>query len=152
MPDQVTTSCWLWIVGFLAGLAAAVVALTRLDELEAELKLTLQDVVTSRQLSITPEQLDSVVEAVLLATLAAIVVLIVLQVLLVALLRARRGWARGLLMVTVLLSAPVLFVAQDLVTGQARLGFLLQAVLMVLGAILMYVPDSNAWYRRRHTP
>ncbi len=86
---------------------------------------------------------------VLLVTLGVIAALIVLQLVLAALMRSRRGWARGLLVVTVLLSVPALLVTQDLVSGRTRLGFLLHSVLMIVAAVMMFLRDGNEWFRNQ---
>ncbi len=149
MPSQVTTSFWLWIAGFIAGLAAAAVAASGFDDLAPELAGRIREQITVNQLTIAPSQVGPLADGILLITLATVAVLVVLQLVLVGLMRGRRGWARVLLVLTVVPSVPAILVAQDLVTFRTQLGFLLQGALMILGSILMFLPDSNAWFRAR---
>ena len=85
----------------------------------------------------------------LVAALGALALLTLGQLLLAVLTRGRRNGVRITLLVVSVLEIPVLLIAQVLLATPRRYAVLVQAVLMVTAVVLMVLPESNAWFRRR---
>lgn len=85
----------------------------------------------------------------LVAALGALALLTLGQLLLAVLTRGRRNGVRITLLVVSVLEIPVLLIAQELLATPRRYAVLVQAVLMVTAVVLMVLPESNAWFRRR---
>jgi hypothetical protein len=145
VPVVALASFWVWIGSAVAGFAGTAYALTDYGDLTNRL----EGIAREQQLTATPEQLETAAQALLLGTLGAVLVLGVAQLALAGVLWTRRNWARGVLAGTAVLTLVVFVVAQELMTGSARLCLLLQALLVIVASILMLLPPSNAWFRRR---
>lgn len=149
VPSSVAGSFWLWLVSAVAGLISVAYAVTRFDQLTTELDASVQRIITEQQFAVAPDTLENLVSMILVVTFGGLVALVLVQALLAAAMHARQGWARVLLVLVGVATVPPLLVAQDVITDRARLGILLQGVFMVAAVVMMYRPESNAWFRSR---
>ena len=138
-----TAAFWSWVASVLVGLVAIAYSATRFDELHQRLA----DEVRAQQPDIGAELLNRVVDTTLSIGLAGPAVVLGVQLLLAALMRGRRGWARVALAVVGLLGLLGAAVSLVSLAEQVRLVLPLQALLIVVGTVLMFTPSASTWFR-----
>lgn len=144
-PRPVTLSFWLWMASFVVGLLAIAYSLSRFDELHQRLA----DTVRAQEPGIGGELLNRAVDITLYVGLGGPAAVILLQLLLAVLMRARRNWARVLLAVLAVVGIAGAVFSLVTVAEQARVAVPLQALLIVVATVLMFLPAANTWFRQR---
>jgi len=99
----------------------------------------------------TPELLRSGADTTVLTVFGALAALVLLTLGCLALYLRRRPVWRGPLAVLALLTVAVDALAQDMVRGGPevdRTAVIAQGLLVLLGAVLLFLPSSRAWSRR----
>jgi len=154
-PRSVIASLWSWIASCLVPLAAIAYSITRLDDVRATLRATA--VVESPDA--TAESLDEVVDVTIWIALAALAAPAVIVTILALLMVNRRNWARILLLLFGLISVPAAAIAfgalsDDAVASKNNLaiGIAVQALLVLIASVLMFLPSANLWFRTRRRP
>ena len=134
-PWSVTTAFWLWYLAAGCAVAAAVLAVARLDDLHDEF-------VREARASDPSASADTVEQAADLSVLVVVgggVLLGLMGVLFAAAVRAGKNWGRGaLVLVAVLAVAYAVLVVSPL--GLAA------ACAAVLASVCMYLPGSRSWF------
>lgn len=144
-PGTVTASFWLWVASFAVGLAVVAYSLSRFDALQQ----SLVDTVRAEQPGLDGETLSRAADMTLYIGLGGITALVLVQLLLAVLMRARRHWARVALALSAVLALAGALLALVAVAERARAALPLQALLILVAAVLMFLPGANAWFRRR---
>jgi hypothetical protein len=151
-PMVITFSFWCWILGSLLAGATGALAATKVDAMRTEFARIARD----RDADAAKSTIDSVASASVLIVIGTGLLLAVLGLLLAFAMRTARGWARLFLTVLAIigvgyaavvvsaLTDPMLEDLRTLVTA----GLLAYTVLVVVAAVWMYLPGSNAWFRR----
>ncbi|HEX2297035.1 MAG TPA: hypothetical protein VHH34_00710, partial [Pseudonocardiaceae bacterium] len=113
-----------------------------------ELHQRLADDVLAQRPTIKGDLLNRAVDLTLYIGWGGITALVLMQLPFAVLMRARRNWARVLL--AVLAVVGMVWAVFSLVTlaEEARLGLALQALLIVVATVLMFLPRANAWFRQ----
>lgn len=137
-PRAVSVSWWLWWLAAVLAVVTATLALTRLDEVRAELARIAQD----SDPSATPDMVDRVVDLSVLVIVGGGLLLGVAGVLTALALRARRRWSRPTLITLTLLACTYAVFVVD-ATGWLVLGY---AAVTVAAAVCMYLPGVRRWF------
>ncbi|WP_433266064.1 hypothetical protein ACQPZF_39790 [Actinosynnema sp. CS-041913] len=133
VPIEVKVSFWIWIAGAVLSVVGALLALTQREEISEALRATPQFAQS------TPEQLDAAVSMTIMFTLVVGIVLAGLYVLFAFKARAGRNWARVVLTVlTALGLLTMLF--------RPSPSALITSLISVVAVVLLYVPNSKAYY------
>ena len=151
-PRSVLSSLWAWIAGCLVPLAAIAYSVTRLDDVRANLRAT----AVMESPDATAASLDEVVDVTIWIALAALAAPAVIVIILALLMVNRRNWARILLLLVGLISVPSAAIAFGALSDDAMasknnltIGIGLQALLVLIASVLMFLPSANLWYRTR---
>jgi hypothetical protein len=149
-PRSVIASLWIWIISCLVPLVAIIYSVTRLDDVRAHLRATAM----IEDPSATAESLDRVVNVTMWIALAALAVPVVVEIILAIVMANRRNWARVLLLLAGLLGIPAAAIAFGALSDDAAasknnlaIGIAVQALLVVVAIVLMFVPSANHWFR-----
>jgi hypothetical protein len=137
-PRTVIVSCWLWLLAAFLAVATAALALTRIDDMRAELGRVARD----SDPSATPDMVDRVVDLSVLVIVGGGLLLGVLGVLVALALRAGRRWSRVVLITLTLLACAYGVLVVDS-TGWLVLGY---SAVTVAAAVCMYLPGSRGWF------
>jgi hypothetical protein len=152
-PRSVRVSLWVWIASSIPPLLAIILTLTRLTEVRAHLSAT----ALAETPDLTAASLVRIVTVTIWVAVAALAVPIVLQVALALVMVNRGNWARFALPLVGLLALPVAVVAFEALSDETALtnhsnmiiGISVQAALVLIAVVLMFVPSSRAWFRSR---
>lgn len=142
-PTVLVLALSVWLSSFLAGLLAVAYSLGRIEEVRE----LLQDDVRRQRPQIAPDALDRVVHATLDAGLAGMSVIILVQLVFLLLTFTGYRWARVLLTAAGGLGALAAPYAGIAFAERARMLLLAQVLLAVGGAVLIYLPGANSWFR-----
>lgn len=133
-------------------LAAIAYSVTRLDDVRANLRAT----AVMESPDATAASLDEVVDVTIWIALAALAAPAVIVIILALLMVNRRNWARILLLLVGLISVPSAAIAFGALSDDAMasknnltIGIGLQALLVLIASVLMFLPSANLWYRTR---
>lgn len=151
-PASVVASMWAWILSCLVPLLAVVYSVVLMEEVRAHLLVA----ATEKDPTATAESLDKVVNVTVWIALGALIATVVLVVLLAVVMINRKGWARFPLLLIGLLGIPAAGLAFGALSDDAAasrnnltVGITAQAILVLIGAILMFLPAANFWFRAR---
>jgi hypothetical protein len=153
-PRCVVASTWIWIASCLVPLLAIIYSVTRLDDVRAHIHAT----AVIEDPTATAESLDRVVNVTMWIALAALAVPAVVEIVLALLMVNRRNWARVLLLLVGLLGIPAAAIAFGALSDDAAasknnlaIGIAVQALLVVVAIVLMFLPSANHWFRSRRS-
>ncbi|MGH3797474.1 MAG: hypothetical protein ACRDSP_21605 [Pseudonocardiaceae bacterium] len=144
-PGVVRWSFWLWLGSFAVGLLAIAYSVSKVDTIRG----LLENDVRAQRPGISIELLNRVVDTTLYVGLAATTAVILMQLLLAVLMRTRRNWARITLVLMGAFGLVVTVFSLVTVDEKARAALPLQALLMVIATVLMFLPSAGAWFRHR---
>ena len=143
---------WLWIAAGIIPVLGLVAALTRFTEIGEHLR----EAARTADPGATAEAISRAAGVTVLAALLALAVPVIVQIVLALLMVNRRGWARILLAIVGLLGLPVAVIAFGALSDESpqtqrnlEIGISLQAVLIVLATVLMFLPAANRWFSGR---
>ena len=134
-------------------LLAIILTLSRLTEVRAHL--------TATALSDTPDltaaSLTRIVTVTIWVAVAALVVPIIIEVVLALVMVNRGNWARFVLPPVGLLALPAAVIAFEALSDETALtnhsnmiiGISVQAALVLIATVLMFVPSAARWFRTR---
>jgi hypothetical protein len=151
---QVKAARTLWIISFAAGLIAMLFAFVARDE-----QLTrLRELITSLAPERDAATLSALASLVFWGTLALVVLLIAVEAILLRVMMRGRGGARWALMVTLIISAGALVIADALVIPPGDDGLYLRVCLVAqltlagAGLVLSLFPGASSWFRAQKKP
>lgn len=144
-PIAVTASFWLWLASFAVGLFMVAYSVSQFDLLYRRLAET----VRARQPGIDDELLSRAVDLTLYLGLGGTTAVVLLQLLFAVLMRGRRNWARVLLVVTAAIGVAGALLSLVAMAEPARAALPLQALLILVATVLMFLPAANGWFRQR---
>jgi hypothetical protein len=138
-PKQVTVAFWLWQLAAALAVAAAVVAVGRLDALRAGFhrEARVNDATASAG------TLDRVADLSVLVVVGGGLLVGVLAVLFAAAMRVGKGWARPALVLVVLLAVAY----AGLVVAPMGWVVLAAAGVALVAGVCMYLPGGRVWFR-----
>jgi hypothetical protein len=137
-PKQVTAAFWLWQAAAALAIATAVLAVGRLDALREEFRVEARE----NDAAATADTVDRVADLSVLIVIGGGLLVGVLAVLFAAAMRSGKGWARGTLVLVVLLAVAY---AGLVVTPMGWL-VLAAAGTAVVAGVCMYLPGSRPWF------
>lgn len=154
-PRVVKVSGVLWALSCLAGVAIVAYFVWRLD--------AVRDLVEGAVLEQDPDATAATVEreatTIVVVSLGVLGLTVAVRALLTGYMVARRGWARVLLAIVGLLTAPLPAAFASLLTDgtlESRrwllLAIIAQEVLMLAGLVTMSLPSASHWFRTRLRP
>jgi hypothetical protein len=137
-PRVVAIAFWLWMLTAAFAMAAAVVAAGRLGAMRAEFVREARE----NDSAASAGAVDRVADLSVLVVVSGGLLIAVLGVLFAAAMRAGRGWARGALVLVVLLA-----VAYAVLVA-APVGWLVLATagVAVVAGVCTYLPGSRPWF------
>lgn len=151
-PATVVTSMWAWIISCAVPLLAIIYSLVLITEIRAHLLAT----ATEKDPTASVETLEKVVTITVWIALGVLIATVVLQIVLAVVMINRRGWARYPLLLVGLVGVPAAGVAFGALSddaaasrGNLSIGISVQAIMVLAGAILMFLPTANYWFRTR---
>ncbi|PFG38733.1 hypothetical protein ATJ97_1219 [Georgenia soli] len=150
-PRALSRSRTLWLLSFLAGLTAAVLAYLRRDEHLDRIAEQVRELAPGRAAG----TVDTAAAVVLAGTVAAVVLVVAAEALLVRRLLRRAGGARAGLTVLLVVHAVVALVAEAYLTVPGPAGLRDRAVLVgwvglaALAYLLALAPSVGRWLRAR---
>lgn len=144
---------WAWLASCLFPIIAITYAVSRMSDVRAHQRaIALAETPDSTAVS-----LDRVVSVTVWLALAALALPVIIELVLAILMVKRAAWARIGLLIVGIVAVPAALVAIDALSDDAAVtnrnyvlvGIGLQALLAVIGAVLMFRPTSNAWFNSR---
>lgn len=155
-PRSVVVSLWMWMLSCVVPLIAIVYAVTRLDAVREHLRVA----AVTQTPDATADSLDRVVSVTVLIALVALAVPAILTIILALLMVNQRNWARILLLLVGIAGIPAVGLASGALSDRGTdwqnnlaIGVLAQTILVLLAAVLMFLPSANRWFRdRMHGP
>lgn len=155
-PPSVRFSLGAWLASCIFPLIAVTYALSRMSDVRAHQRaIALAETPDS-----TATSLDRVVNVTVWIALAAMILPVIIEVVFAILMVKRVAWARiGLLAIGVL-AVPASLIAVDALSDDQAVtnrtwvvvGVGIQALLALIGAILMYRREANVWFNTRPKP
>lgn len=137
-PKQITVAFWLWQLAAALAIAAAVLAVGRLDALREEFRVEARE----NDATAGAGTLGRVADLSVLIVVGGGLLVGVLAVLFAAAMRAGKGWARGMLVLVVLLAVAY----AGLVVAPMGWLVLAAAGAAVVAGVCMYLPGSRPWF------
>ena len=152
-PQSVRLSLWVWLASCLFPMIAITYALSRLTNVRAHQRA----IALIETPAATAVSLDRAVTVTIWIAIASLALPIALEVVFAILMVKRQNWARVALLVVGLVAVPASLIAVDALSDDAAvtnrtyvlIGIAVQAVLVLVAAVLMYRPDANIWFRTR---
>jgi hypothetical protein len=152
-PHSVRLSLGTWLASCLFPVIAITYALSRLADVRAHQRA----IALIETPDATPVSLDRAVTVTIWIAIASLALPIVLEVVFAILMVKRLNWARTALLIVGLVAVPASLIAVDALSDDAALtnrnyvliGIAVQALLVLVAAVLMYRPDANIWFRTR---
>lgn len=151
-PASVVTSMWLWIASGLVPVLGLVYSLTRFTEVSEHLK----EAARVADPAASADAIDKVANVTALIAMLALAVPVILQIVFALLMVNGRSWARFMLIFVGVLELPAAAIAFGALSDEGEqtqnnleIGIGIQAVLVLLAIVLMFLPGANLWYRER---
>jgi len=137
-PAVVTVAFWLWQLAAALAIATAVVAVGRLGALRDEFRLEARE----NDGAAGADTVDRVADLSVLIVVSGGLLVGVLAVLFAAAMRGGKGWARGVLVLVVLLAVAY----AGLVVAPMGWIVLAAAGVALVAGVCMYLPGSKPWF------
>jgi hypothetical protein len=154
-PRVVMLSAALWAVSCLAGVVIVAYFVWRLDAVRD----LVEGAVREDDADATAATVEQAATTIVAASLGVLGLTVAARAVLTGYMAARRGWARVLLVIVGLLTAPLPAAFASLLTdgtlGSRRwllLAIIAQEVLMLAGLVTMWLPSATHWFRTRLRP
>jgi len=147
---------WAWLASTVFPLIAITYAASRMSDVQAHQRA----IALTQTPNATAESLDRVVTVTVWLALAALAVPVLIEVVFAILMVKRTAWARIGLLIIGILALPGSLIAVDALSDDAAvanrvyvlIGIGVQALLALVGALLMYRPAANLWFNTRPRP
>ena len=155
-PQAVRFSLGAWLASCIFPLIAVTYAVSRMSDVRAHQRaIALAETPDS-----TATSLDRVVNVTVWIALAAMILPVIIEVVLAILMAKRLAWARIGLLIIGVLAVPASLIAVDALSDDQAVtnrtwvlvGVGIQALLALIGALLMYRREANVWFSTRPQP
>lgn len=133
-PKEIMWSFWCYVAGALILIVSGILTISQRQQLVSALR-------TRNTQNLTPDQINTVVNATLVVTVVLLVVIAALYVLFAFKIRQGRNWARIVLTVVAALALISLLVT----AGSSSFLSIIGDIAAVLGCVASYLPNSTAY-------
>lgn len=144
-PRVVDVSYWLWLGACLVGVISVAATLIYFGKLQADM-LSMVEQRFPRETPVKREEVATLAVAILIG---AGVLVVLVQMTLAIVLHSGRGWARFALVVSGLLGTLYGVAVIGAAPVFTKAGLLAAVALMVIAAVLMFLPGARAWFAQR---
>jgi len=144
---------WSWLASCVFPMIAVTYAVSRL----ADVQVHQRAIALTETPRATAESVDRAVTVTIWIAVASLVLFILLEAVFAVLMAKRQNWARIALLVIGLAAVPASVIAVDALSDDAAvanrtyvlIGIGLQALLVLIAAVLMYRPEASVWFRTK---
>ncbi|MGH3908647.1 MAG: hypothetical protein ACRDTE_31360 [Pseudonocardiaceae bacterium] len=144
-PHVIDVSYWLWLGACLLGMITAAAALVSFGRLEADMLALVERQFPGE----TPAMRAEVATAAVAIVIGAGVLVVLAQTAFAIVMHSGRGWARFALVLLALVGALYGAVIFGAAPTAAKAGLSATTVLMVIAALLMFLPAVRPWFAQR---